>query len=159
VGGTTLFPAVWRKWRWIPEYLAEIRVHGIVSVSTEQVLKIKAKGAEYMKQESELERLEHFVNSLIARYNDLQKVSERLAQDVQERDGIIEELRENVAQLESERTEIGNRVSGIIFQIEEWEKSGAASAGQAATADNPEGRIQGNLFSIGSESQGAVEND
>lgn len=112
-----------------------------------------------MKQESELERLEHFVSNLIARYNDLQKVNERLAQDVQERDGIIEELRENVALLESERTEIGNRVSGMILQIEEWEKSGAGAAESSGTVDNPEGRIQGNLFSLNSETQGAVEND
>ena len=112
-----------------------------------------------MKQESELERLEHFVSSLIARYNDLQKVNGRLAQDVQERDEIIEELRENVALLESERTEIGNRVGGMILQIEEWEKNTAGSAGQSATVDNPEGGIQGSLFSIGAETQGAVEND
>lgn len=112
-----------------------------------------------MKQESELERLEHFVSSLIARYNDLQKVNEGLTQDVYERDGIIEELRENVALLESERTEIGNRVSGMILEIEEWEKSGAGSGGSSGTADNSEGRIQGNLFSVGTGTQGEVEND
>jgi hypothetical protein len=123
------------------------------------VVKDKSKGAEYMKQGSELERLEHFVSSLIARYNDLQKVNEGLTQDVYERDGIIEELRENVALLESERTEIGNRVSGMILEIEEWEKSGAGSGGSSGTADNSEGRIQGNLFSVGTGTQGEVEND
>ena len=112
-----------------------------------------------MRQESELERLEHFVSNLIARYNDLQKVNEGLNQDVQERDGIIEELRENVALLESERTEIGNRVSGIILEIEEWEKSGAGSAQASGTADNPEGRVQGNLFALGAETKEEAEND
>ncbi|MBB5347665.1 hypothetical protein JWG42_03430 [Desulfoprunum benzoelyticum] len=112
-----------------------------------------------MKQESELERLEHFVSNLIARYDDLQKVNEGLTQDIYERDGIIEELRENVALLESERTEIGNRVSGMILQIEEWEKSDAGSGGSSGTVGNSEGRTQGNLFSVGPETQGEVEND
>ncbi len=77
-----------------------------------------------MKQESELGRLENFVNSLLARYNVLKEDNARLAQDVQERDEIIEDLRDNLAQLESERNEISNRVGGIILQIEEWEKNG-----------------------------------
>jgi len=63
-----------------------------------------------MKQESELGRLEKFVNSLLARYNALQEDNARLTQDVQERDEIIEDLRDNLAQLESERNEIRARL-------------------------------------------------
>ena len=76
-----------------------------------------------MKQESELGRLEKFVNSLLARYNALKEDNARLTQDVQERDEIIEDLRDSLAQLESERNEISNRVGGIIQQIEEWERA------------------------------------
>jgi predicted nuclease with TOPRIM domain len=111
-----------------------------------------------MKQESELGRLETFVSSLMARYNALMKENERLSQDVQERDEMIDDLRASLAQLESERTEIGSRVSGIILQIEEWEKSGTG-AGSSASGDNPDGRVQGSLFSIGGDAHGTVEQD
>lgn len=111
-----------------------------------------------MKQESELGRLETFVSSLMARYNALVKENERLANDVQERDEIIDDLRASLSQFESERTEISSRVSGIILQIEEWEKSGAAAAGKAS-GDAPEGRVQGSLFSMAGDAHGAVEQD
>ena len=112
-----------------------------------------------MKQESELGRLENFVNSLLARYNALQEDNARLTQDVQERDEIIEDLRDNLAQLESERNEISNRVGGIIQQIEEWEKSGAGAVGLSTTGENSEGRVQGSLFSIEPGGPKSAEND
>ena len=110
-----------------------------------------------MKQESELGRLEIFVGSLMARYNALRKENERLSQDIQERDEIIEDLKASLGQLESERTEISNRVNGIIFQIEEWEKG--STGGAVGTTSNPEGRVQGSLFSYGSNVHESVEND
>jgi FtsZ-binding cell division protein ZapB len=111
-----------------------------------------------MKQESELGRLETFVSSLMARYNALVKENERLSQDVQERDETIDDLRASLAQLESERTEISSRVSGIILQIEEWEKCGTGSAG-SSSGDAPEGRVQGSLFSLGADAHGAADQD
>lgn len=112
-----------------------------------------------MKQESELGRLENFVNSLLARYNVLKEDNARLTQDVQERDEIIEDLRDNLAQMESERNEISNRVGGIILQIEEWEKSGEGAVGLSAAGENSDGRVQGSLFSYEPGGLKAAEHD
>jgi len=112
-----------------------------------------------MKQESELGRLENFVNSLLARYNALKEDNARLTQDVQERDEIIEDLRDSLAQMESERNEISNRVGGIILQIEEWEKSGAGAVGDSTAGENSDGRVQGSLFSYEAGGPKVAEHD
>lgn len=101
-----------------------------------------------MKQESELERLENFVSSLLARYNELKEENAKLEQDVIDKDGIIEDLRGSLAQLESERSEISDRVGGIIDQIEQWEKTNPGSAGKKAVSEGSDGRVQASLFSF-----------
>lgn len=101
-----------------------------------------------MKQESELERLENFVSSLLARYNELKEENAKLEQDVIDKDGIIEDLRGSLAQLESERSEISDRVGGIIGQIEQWEKTNPGSTGKKAVSEGSEGRVQASLFSF-----------
>lgn len=112
-----------------------------------------------MKQESELERLENFVSSLLTRYNALKEENSRLSQDVVDRDGIIEDLRGSLALLESERSEISSRVGGIITQIEEWEKAAAGSAVQPIAAEGGEGRMQASLFAYEPASGKGVEHD
>lgn len=109
-----------------------------------------------MKQESELERLEIFVSTLLARYNDLKDENARLAQDVTERDEIIDDLRDSLAQLESERSEISNKVGGIIEQIELWEKTNPDATGRKTTEGN-EGR-QASLFSFEPGNSKTAEN-
>ncbi len=101
-----------------------------------------------MNQASELERLESFVSSLLARYNELKEGNAKLSQDVTDKDGIIEDLRGSLAVMESERSEISNRVGGIIEQIEQWERTNPGSAGQKTAAENSEGRMQASLFSF-----------
>lgn len=112
-----------------------------------------------MKQDSELGRLENFVNSLLARYNALKDDNAKLSQDVLEKDEMIDDLRASLAQLESERSEISNRVGGIIQQIEQWEKDGGAGVGQPTTSENSEGRIQGSLFSFEPGGPKTIEHD
>lgn len=113
-----------------------------------------------MKQASELERLESFVSSLLARYNELKEDNAKLSQDVTDKDGIIEDLRGSLAVLESERSEISNRVGGIIEQIEQWEKINPGSVEQKTSAENSEGRMQTSLFSFEpGSSKGSTEHD
>lgn len=99
-----------------------------------------------MKQESELERLESFVSSLLARYNGLKEENAKLSQDVTDKEGIIDDLRGSLALMESERSEISNRVGGIIDQIEQWEKTNPGSTSQKTATENSEGRMQASLF-------------
>ncbi len=86
-----------------------------------------------MEQESELQRLEKFVEKILTRFSALKAEKEQLEQDVFERDMLIEELRDNIASKVTERSEISDRVNKIVDQIEEWEVN--LDSGEVATAD------------------------
>jgi chromosome segregation ATPase len=74
-----------------------------------------------MEQESELQRLEKFVEKILTRFSMLKAEKAQLEQEVFERDLLIEELRENISSKVTERNEISQRVNKIVDQIEEWE--------------------------------------
>ena len=74
-----------------------------------------------MEQESELQRLEKFVEKILTRFSQLKVEKEQLEQEVFERDLLIEELRENISSKVTERNEISERVNKIVDQIEDWE--------------------------------------
>jgi hypothetical protein len=74
-----------------------------------------------MEQESELQRLEKFVEKILTRFSLLKEEKGRLEQEVFERDLLIEELRESISSKVTERNEISERVNKIVDQIEDWE--------------------------------------
>lgn len=74
-----------------------------------------------MEQESELQRLEKFVEKLLTRFSALKAEKAQLEQEVFDRDLLIEELRDNISSKVTERNEISERVNKIVDQIEEWE--------------------------------------
>lgn len=74
-----------------------------------------------MEHESELQRLEKFVEKILTRFSALKAEKKQLEQEVFERDLLIEELRENISSKVTERIEISERVNKIVDQIEEWE--------------------------------------
>ena len=75
-----------------------------------------------MKQDNELQRLEAFVENLLASFTELRAEKVSLLQDIRERDEIIEGLRDNVEINDTERGEISLRVNKMVDQIEEWEQ-------------------------------------
>ena len=74
-----------------------------------------------MEQQSELQRLEKFVEKILTRFSALKAEKAQLEQDVFERDLLIEELRDNISSQVTERNEISERVNKIVDQIEDWE--------------------------------------
>lgn len=74
-----------------------------------------------MEHESELQRLEKFVEKILTRFSALKAEKTQLEQEVFERDLLIEELKENISSKVTERIEISERVNKIVDQIEEWE--------------------------------------
>ncbi len=76
-----------------------------------------------MEQDNELKRLEDFVENLLTRFTELRAEKAVLLQEIQERDEVIDGLRENVSSKDTERSEISLRVGKIVEQIEEWEQS------------------------------------
>ena len=124
-----------------------------------------------MEQQSELQRLEKFVEKILTRFFALKVEKAQLEQDVFERDLLIEELRDSISSKVTERNEISERVNKIVDQIEDWElnleqdeevvtntssashdldEEGALVDGQEAEdrSDEEERRVQHDLFSM-----------
>ena len=88
-----------------------------------------------MEQESELQRLEKFVEKILTRFSMLKAEKAQLEQEVFERELLIEELRENISSKVTERNEISQRVNKIVDQIEEWELN--LEPGEELTPEKP----------------------
>ncbi len=91
-----------------------------------------------MEQESELHRLEKFVEKILTRFTALKEEKAQLEQELFERDLLIEELRETISSKVTERNEISDRVNRIVDQIEEWESSLEKSDEDATDAPSAE---------------------
>jgi len=98
-----------------------------------------------MNSQNELRRLEGFVAKLLKSFQDLKEENSRLTRELQDRDETIVDLKAQLAENDTERGEISNRVSSIIEQIEEWE----VSLGEEILDEVPlnDASRQGNLFS------------
>jgi len=102
-----------------------------------------------MENNAELVRLEEFVDKLLAKYNQLKAEYHALQDTLQERDAECADLKNNVFQLSTERTEVGNRVAGLLDRIEQWETEQGASSEKSGSY----GSIQGSLFNDASENK------
>ncbi len=96
-----------------------------------------------MENNAELVRLEQFVDTLLNKYNDLKERFHALEATLSERDSECASLKDDIVELKNERSEVGNRVSGLLGRIEQWEE--AESADSQSGADDEE--KQGGLFS------------
>jgi len=103
-----------------------------------------------MENNAELVRLEEFVDKLLTKYNKLKTDYHALQDTLRERDAECADLKNNVLNLSTERSEVGNRVAGLIGRIEEWEN--ADDADTAAKSNN--GGVQGFLFSEDTDNKG-----
>lgn len=121
-----------------------------------------------MNEDSELSRLERFVEKLLVKYEELREEKAQLLKTLAERDSLIEDLEITVLTNDSERMVISERVNKIVDQIEEWEMNledeseadGVAEKDDDTTEIEPEesdddkvdkeddGRMQHNLFSV-----------
>ena len=108
-----------------------------------------------MEQQSELQRLEKFVEKILTRFSALKAEKAQLEQEVFERDLLIEELRENISSQVTERDEISERVNKIVDQIEDWELNleqgedvTTNESNESQDFDEEGGRVQHDLFSV-----------
>ncbi len=99
-----------------------------------------------MGQESELGRLENFVAKLLDRFNALQAEKIKVDEILLQREETISTLRDELAALKDERGAFGNRVSGLLERIEEWESSVQEGEEGSASTRNSDGVVQGSLF-------------
>ena len=96
-----------------------------------------------MENNAELVRLEEFVDRLLAKYNHLKSDYHALQETLRERDAECADLKNNVFHLSTERTEVGNRVAGLLDRIEQWEVEQGASPVEKSGSS---GSVQGSLF-------------
>ncbi|HEB68894.1 MAG TPA: cell division protein ZapB [Desulfobulbus sp.] len=100
-----------------------------------------------MESNAELARLEQFVDKLLTKYHELKEEYHTLKATLQERDQECAELKENIADLSSERTVVGERVAGLIGRIEQWE----SELDTPLDENSDQGGVQGSLFEAESE--------
>ena len=101
-----------------------------------------------MENNAELVRLEEFVDKLLTKYNKLKTDYHALQGTLQERDAECAELKNNISDLSTERTDVGNRVAGLIGRIEQWENEHTAASIEKSNNSS----VQGFLFSDDAES-------
>jgi chromosome segregation ATPase len=75
-----------------------------------------------MIETEDLGRLENVVGKLLADFNDLKAEKNKLENLLQQKNNEIDELQEAVDRVHSERTQVHQRVSGILSSIEKWEE-------------------------------------
>ncbi len=107
-----------------------------------------------MDRDNELQRLEQFVDKLLASFAELKEEKAILLKKLKDRDAQIVELQGNIASKDSERSEISMRVGKLVEQIEDWELAleGDSDSEEELpveeTGEAEEGRVQHNLFSM-----------
>ncbi len=111
-------------------------------------VRVPVKNGEYiMENNAELVRLEQFVDTVLNKYNDLKERFHALEATLRERDDECAALKQDVAELRDERSEVGSRVAGLLGRIEQWESD----------QDDPgseEGEQQGSLFEADQQDNG-----
>jgi chromosome segregation ATPase len=95
-----------------------------------------------MENNTELVRLEQFVDKLLAKYQKLQEKYAVLETNLEDRDAECARLKEQIAELRTERTQVGNKVAELIDRIELWETE---SESMDPVSEEPE-ENQGKLF-------------
>jgi len=96
-----------------------------------------------MENKSELIRLEEFVDNLLAKYKQMKETSATLEIMLEERDAECSKLMETIAELRSERSVVGDRVTGLIDRIERWESE---LEGDELSGEDDLAKLQGKLF-------------
>ena len=129
-----------------------------------------------MEYDSEIKRLEDFVERLLKGYGQLKAEISGLEQKLQEQEIENEQLKHQMGSMESERGDLGNRVSRLIDRIEAWEseleqdniedemvadppedseadKESSTGESVESEEDDGSGGVQGNLFSASASSK------
>ena len=105
-----------------------------------------------MENNAELARLEQFVDKLLNKYHELKEEFHSLQATLRERDAECADLKSRLSELSSERAAVGERVSGLIGRIEQWEAEQEALDTTGNTDHQDQGGVQGSLFEGDAES-------
>ena len=96
-----------------------------------------------MENNAELVRLEQFVDILLNKYNDLKDRFHALEATLRERDDECAGLKDDISELNNERSEVGSRVSGLLGRIEQWEADQDEPGLEGDEAENQDSHFEG----------------
>lgn len=105
-----------------------------------------------MEQNVELHRLEELVDKLLSKYGQLKGDYQALEEMLQERDTECAELKSTIENMTSERNAVGNRVTGLLDRIAQWEDEQESEQSPNRDYSDPAG-MQGSLFNEDAEVQ------
>jgi len=93
-----------------------------------------------MEYSAEMARLEQFVDTLLEKYNQLKADYHALQELAHKRENECAELKNQVLELSAERREVGQKVTGLLDRIEQWEQDQLPqeTEGEANTDFGPE---------------------
>ena len=74
-----------------------------------------------MQNNQEIIRLEQLVETLISRFREQKSKLQALEKKLRDREEECELLKLEIDELHKQRTEVANRVSGLLGRIEDWE--------------------------------------
>jgi predicted nuclease with TOPRIM domain len=107
-----------------------------------------------MEQNEDLARLEKFVERLVESHNHLKNEKNELLTHMHEKELEIAELQEKIKDLQTERSTVHNRVTGLIDRIDEWEKlldqdgGGESNGSGSKPSREPSAKKSSSLFSV-----------
>lgn len=101
-----------------------------------------------MENNTELVKLEQFVDKLLAKYKKLQKMYNDLERSLEKQEAECARLNKQIDELRSERNQVGEKVAGLIDRIERWESEDDET--EPLPEDESDG-VQGKLFQGGTE--------
>lgn len=95
-----------------------------------------------MEHESEIKRLEDIVERLLEGYTGLKAEIKKKEQQVQAQQHENDQLRQQIEAMESERGDLGGRVSTLIDRIEIWESELEVTEYDSADTDDLTGELE-----------------
>lgn len=94
-----------------------------------------------MEPNSDLTRLEEYIDTLLAQYTQLQADYQTLQHKLRAQGGELQGLKDSVQQFEAEREEMGGRVAKLLNRIERWQQEqplpASAHGGSLAESSPP----------------------
>jgi predicted nuclease with TOPRIM domain len=104
-----------------------------------------------MIETEDLGRLESVVEKLLTDFNNLKKENSELEELLEQQQGEINKLQATLDEVQSDRTQVQQRVSGILNSIEQWEKSQTPEQPTDDSEERTEGKPESSpqLFSMG----------
>ncbi len=95
-----------------------------------------------MEPNEDLVRLGGVVEDLLTRFNQLNDNYKKTVQSLQESEAKVNELQDSLDQVQNEKSDAYERISGILGSIEQWESSQEQDEKSSTFENSPEPTVE-----------------